>query len=85
MQPGFARRAVVSGVNGFIEHVRVVASETEDLLVQSCGSFGHQILITLVPQFALMKKCAGNALARGFDNIFGHGIGLERRQLAMPE
>jgi hypothetical protein len=85
MQPGFARRTVVSAVNAFIEHMRVVASEAEDLLFQPCGGLGHQILITLTPQFVSMKKCAGNAGARGFDNMLGHGTGIERGQLAMPE
>ena len=85
MQPGFARRAVVSGVNGFTEHVRVVTSEAEDLLFQSCVGLGHQILITLAPQFVAMKNSAGNTGARGFENMLFDGISIKRRQIAMPE
>jgi hypothetical protein len=85
MQPGFARRTVVSAVNAFVEHMRVVASEAEDLLFQPCSGLGHQILITLAPQFVSMKKCARNAGTRGFDNVLLYGISIERGQLAMPE
>jgi hypothetical protein len=31
-----------------------------------------------------MQERAWNAAARGFDNVFGDGIGPERRQFAMP-
>jgi CBS domain len=62
-----------------------VASEAEDLLFQPCGGFGHQILITLAPQFVSMKKRTGHAGARGFHKVLGQGTAIEQEQLAMPE
>jgi hypothetical protein len=31
------------------------------------------------PQLISMNKCSGNTVARRFDNMLGHGIGIEGR------
>jgi hypothetical protein len=71
-------------VDGFIKHVRVVTAKAHNLLFQAFTGFSHQIPIALVPQFVSMHERARNPATRRFDNMLGHGIGIERRQLTVP-
>ncbi len=84
MQPGFAGHIVMPAVDEFIEHVRVIASEAQHLLLEARVSLSHQILKALIPQLASMNEGTWHSLARRFDDVLGHRFGIERRQLAVP-
>src|ERR1700739_3394214 len=60
MQPSLAGRIVMPAVDEFIEHVCVIASEAEHLLLEASGRFDHEILIALIPQ-----RCSVNSSVRG--------------------
>ena len=48
VQPGFPGFVIMLAVNEFIEHVRVVAAQTEQLLLQTFASMCHEIFIALI-------------------------------------
>jgi hypothetical protein len=50
MQTGLAGHMVMPAVDGFIEHVCVVSSETEYLLLEASARLSHEILNALIPQ-----------------------------------
>src|SRR5208282_2945464 len=84
MQPTLAGCAVMSAVDGFAQHVRVVASEADDLLFQPRASLSHQVLIAAIPQLILMSDRAWDTSARCFDNMFAFRFSIERGQFTVP-
>ena len=85
VQPRLAGRIVVLAVDGFVQHVRIVAAETIDFLLDALPRHGHQLPIALLPQFVSMRQRAGHPCAGGLDDMLVDDIGGDGRQLAVPE
>ena len=84
MQPRFAGRIVVSAVDGFIQHVRIVTAQSVDLLVHSRLRVLYQLAISAIPQLIAMGQLALHATARSLQNVFVYELRVQRRELAVP-
>jgi hypothetical protein len=84
MQPSFTGYVVASGIDRFIEHMRVTASEAEHLLLQPMTYLSRQILMASIPQLIAMRHRTRHPRAGCFNNVFAHVFGIRRRKVAMP-
>lgn len=84
MQPCLARGLVVPAVHVLVKHMRVIASESDNLLLQPAASLNHQLLVATVPQLTAMRYGARDATARRLDGVVPYLLGIDGRQLAMP-
>jgi hypothetical protein len=49
VQPCFTGRVIMPALNGFIEHVRIVAAKPGHFLLEPASGLSHQILVTSIP------------------------------------
>ena len=84
MQPRLARGIVVAAVDGFVEHVRVVAAETRHFLLDAFPCRRHQLRVAPIPELVAMRQSTLHAAARRLDDVFVEYLGVDRRQLAVP-
>lgn len=71
-------------VDGFIEHVGVIAAETDEFLLEPYAGLGHHFFVATVPQFIPMGESSRDAAAGCFNDMFADCIGVERRKFAVP-
>lgn len=84
MQPGLALGVVAAAVDRFVENVGVMSAEPGHLLAEPTPGLGHQIAIALVPEVVSMSEGPGDAVAGRFERVLAHGLGVERREIAVP-
>ena len=58
---------------------------TAMVVFESMFGVGHQLAITTVPELVAVRDGAGYAAADGFERMFRHHLGIERRHVAVPE
>ena len=85
VQPSFTAGIVVSAVDGFFQYVRVVTAETGDFLMQPISNMSHKVVVTVIPDLVTMREITLHALTARFDDVLAQRLGIEGRQVAMPE
>jgi hypothetical protein len=85
VQPRLTSAIVMPTVDGFLQDVRVVTTETSHFLVQTAPNVSHEVVVTDMPQVITMRQNTLHALAGCFENVLAQRFGIERWQIAMPE
>ena len=78
MQPSFAGDVVILAVDGFIEHVAIVAPEAVYFLLQPNTDLSHQVPIASTAPVVSMSERTWHTPRRRLDDI-SHHFGIERR------
>jgi hypothetical protein len=64
--------------------VSVAATEADDFLLESGVRLRHEIRVAAGPPPVAISQQARHANARSLDHMFRHGLGRQRRQVAVP-
>jgi hypothetical protein len=85
VEPALAGDVVTRTVEVFVDHVREVATEAVEFLFDTSDCLDEELLVTLVPQFVAVGECGRDAWAGGLDDMLVDGVGIEGREVPMPE
>jgi hypothetical protein len=68
-----------------VQHVGIVAPEPGQFLRQAVGGLRHEGVVAGIPAHVAVRDDARHPVARRLDRVFADGLGVEWRQVAMPE
>jgi hypothetical protein len=73
VQPGLAGRVIVPAVNRLLQHVRRVAAEPSQFLMQPIENVRHEVVVTAIPKLVAMREAALHPHARRLDDCSATG------------
>lgn len=79
MEPALTGHVVVAAVDGFIQHVRVITTETDNLLLQPGARSNHQIFVALIPQFISMSQRVQYSRTGRLNDMLTHLLSVKWR------
>ena len=85
MEPALAGDVVTFAVEMFVDHVRVVVMETVEFLLDARPGLEQKLPVALVPEFVAVGQRGRNARTCGLDDMLVQGVGIEGREVPMPE
>jgi len=84
VQPRLAGDLVALGRDGLAVHMYELPTQARDLLRETAFGVGDELSIASIPELIAVGDRARQAAAVGLNGVFGHHLGVERRELSMP-